>query len=80
MNAYTVEFFCKCPTNAGRIKYRLRIETDQFVLVERLLAFVSDLEPAYHENLADLLLSEFKGKQTIAAEHHGVTIETTRTE
>lgn len=79
MNAYTTEFFATCPNNGSRIKYRLRIETQSVIPVERIVAFVSDLSAGLHEGFADLLLAAFGGLQTLTADHHGVTIETTRT-
>lgn len=79
LNSYTTEFFCNCPNNGIRIKYRLRIEkTQEMLSVEELIAAVESLDDQFHEELADELLRRFGGKQTLIAEHHGVTIETTR--
>ncbi len=78
MNAYTTEFFARCPNNGLRIKYRLRIETGAVIPVEQIIAKVEGLPDAYHEELADDLLLSFGGVQTLTADHHGVTIETTR--
>lgn len=78
MNAYTTEFFANCPNNGIRIKYRLRIETHKTLEVEDILATVENVCDLYHEELADEMLSRFGGKQTMVADHHGVTIETTR--
>lgn len=35
-------------------------------------------KPQFHEELADLFLELFKGKQTLLAFHHGVLITTER--
>jgi hypothetical protein len=79
VNVYEVEFFARCPANDLRIKYSLRIETMRVIRVEELLASVEGLT-TFHEDLADSLHFRFKGSQTLRAEHHGVTITTTRTE
>lgn len=78
MNAYTTEFFSNCPNNGLRIKYRLRIETSEVIPVEQIIAKVEGVSDSYHEELADELLLSFGGTQTLVADHHGVTIETTR--
>lgn len=79
MNAYTTEFFANCPNNGLRIKYRLRIETSETIPVEQVTAKVESISEGFHEEVADELLAAFGGKQTLTADHHGVTIETTRT-
>ena len=78
MNVYTTEFFANCPNNGLRIKYRLRIETHEAIPVEQITAKVESISEAFHEEVADELLSAFGGAQTLVADHHGVTIETTR--
>ncbi len=78
MNAYTTEFFTNCPNNGLRIKYRLRIETREVIPVEQITAKVETLHEGFHEEVADELLRAFGGVQTLVADHHGVTIETTR--
>ena len=78
MNAYTTEFFATCPNNSVRIKYRLRIETAQILSVEELTAAVEATDEGYHEEIADQMLARFGGRQTMVADHHGVTIETVR--
>lgn len=80
MNTYTTEFFCTCPNNGIRIKYRLMIETRDVVPVEQLIAKIESFSEGFHEGIADELFSEFGGKQTLVADHHSVTIETVRTE
>lgn len=78
MNAYTTQFFANCPNNGLRILYTLRIETTEVISVEQIIAKVEGVGDAYHEELADELLLSLGGKQTLTADHHGVTIETTR--
>lgn len=77
MNAYTTEFFTNCPNNGLRIKYRLRIETREIIPVEKITAKVESISEGLHEEIADELLAAFGGVQTLVADHHGVTIETT---
>ncbi len=79
MNAYTTEFFTDCPNNGLRIKYRLRIETGEMIPVEQIIAKVQAIGEGFHEHVADELFEAFAGVQTLTADHHGVTIETTRT-
>ena len=78
MNIYTTEFFCKCPTNNVRIKYELEIQTTDVIFVELILEFLDKINNQYHENIADLLLNKFGGKQQLIAYHHGVVIKTER--
>ena len=78
MNAYTTEFFSQCPNNGLRIKYKLRIETRETILVEQITAKVESISEGFHEEIANELLSSFGGVQTLSADHHGVLIETTR--
>lgn len=78
MNAYTTEFFSNCPNNGMRIKYRLRIESREIIPVEQITAKVESICEGFHEEVADELLAAFGGVQTLVADHHGVTIETTR--
>jgi hypothetical protein len=79
MNAYTTEFFKTCPNNGLRIKYRLHIETREIIPVEQITAKIETISEGFHEEIADELLVEFGGLQLLTADHHGVTIETTRT-
>ena len=78
MNAYTTEFFMNCPNNGLRVKYRLRIETHEMIPVEQITAKVESFSEGFQEEVADELLFAFGGAQTLIADHHGVTIETTR--
>lgn len=78
MNAYTTEFFATCPNGGARIKYRLRIETRDMLMAEDIIAALEATYEGFHEEIADDLLKRFGGVQTLVADHHGVTIETTR--
>lgn len=78
MNAYIVEFFARCPTNDIRIAYCLRIETQEVIRVESIVDAVDQIRSGFHEAIADDLHAALGGTQTIIADHHGVTIETTR--
>lgn len=78
MNTYTTEFFAQCPNNGMRIKYSLRIDSMQMIPVEQITAAVENVADDYHEEIADHLHAEFGGRQTLTAEHHGVTVQTTR--
>lgn len=82
MNRYSTNFFCACPNNGVRIEYRLTIESGTVLSVEDIIEGIgiNTDEPEYHETLADLLLERFGGQQTLVANHHGVTIETERSE
>lgn len=78
MNTYTTEFHARCPHNGIRIKYRLRIETAKVIPVEWISAAVESVDDVFHEEIADNLAKQFAGLHTLTADHHGVTIETTR--
>ena len=78
LNTYTVQFFAFCPTNEVRILYTLSIEIDTIILVENLIEVVTMHDRGYHEDIADQLLREFGGRQTMTANHHGVDIKTVR--
>lgn len=78
MNSYKTEFFCVCPVNNARIKYHLEIVTDEIIPVEDILGQLRRYDSGFHELIAQELHEKFGGTQTLVAEHHGVTIETTR--
>lgn len=78
MNTYKVEFFCVCPINNIRVKYHLEIITEETIPVEHILDQFKRYDSGFHELIADELHEKFGGKQTLVADHHGVTIETTR--
>ena len=78
MNTYTTQFFARCPNNGIRILYTLVLEITSVVMAEDLIDAVTLLDRGYHEAMADHLLREFGGKQTLTASHHGVDIKTVR--
>jgi hypothetical protein len=78
MNTYSIQFFAICPNNGARIHYSLTIETHEVIQVEQIVDAVTLLDRGYHEAFADQLWREFGGVQTLIAEHHGVSIKTTR--
>lgn len=80
MNTYLKSFFSVCPVNGVRISYSLRIDlpSDKRLMVEEITEAVQVHKKALHEDIADTLICRLGGVQTLTAEHHGVTIETTR--
>lgn len=80
MNRYRTEFFVECPTNLKKIRYLLDIETPFKLMVEDILNEVDRLNSDYHEDIADSLFESFGGRQVLRANHHGVEIETIRSE
>lgn len=79
MNTYETTFNSICPVNDVAIDYELKIETPDMLMVEQILEKIEsfELEPQYHEIIADKL-KELGGKQTLVAYHHGVKITTIR--
>jgi hypothetical protein len=67
-----------CIVNQKPVEHFLTISTQRVIVVEELLFFIKNLEPAFHEIIADKLAEKFGGKQTLVANHHGVTISTER--
>ena len=78
MNTYRRTFYARCPNNGHMIVYRLAIETTQTIMVESIVAACSSIGEGYHEEIADALSRLFGGRQTLAAFHHGVQIDTVR--
>lgn len=78
MNNYKIVFNKHCPINNLVIEYKLKIKTKNVILIEDLLGFVEQLPSEFHETFADKLFAKFSGKQTLIANHHGVTISTKR--
>ena len=76
-NTYTHRFKARCPNNGQTINFALEIETEETLMVEDILLACSNLNEL-HEKIADNLLREFGGKQTLTAHHHGVDIKTVR--
>jgi len=60
------------------VLYTLSIEINAMLLVENLIEVVTMHDKGYHEDIADQLLREFGGVQTLTATHHGVEIKTIR--
>ena len=77
-NIYRHTFVARCPNNGQNVVYRLAIETMERIMVERIMAACKAVEGGYHEEIADALSALFGGRQTLAAFHHGVHIDTTR--
>lgn len=80
MNTYRTQFFARCPSNGIRIAYTLTIKAESMIPVERILDAVEAIGEGYHEAIADRLQAALGGTQFIAADHHGVTIETRRSD
>lgn len=78
MNRYTTSFYANCPNNGIRIHYTLSIATYKVLSVEELVAACEATSEGFHEEIADAMFARFGGGQNLEAEHHGVTIETTR--
>lgn len=78
MNFYTTSFFAVCPVNGARVLYELEIETNEVIAVEQISDEVAMLDKGLHEEIADVLLRVFGGRQTLTADHHGVRIKTIR--
>lgn len=78
INIYRRSFTAICPNNGLPIDYALEIKHRDVIMAEQIVEYTTGLEPSYHGQIADDLLSRFGGDQTIKAHHHGVDIETTR--
>lgn len=76
-NKYTRKFKSICPVNGQNVKYKLVIWSNDIILVEAIIGKTENLEPSYHEDIADDLVS-LGGLQILTAFHHGVEIETVR--
>jgi len=77
VNIYTQRFRATCPKNNCTVDYVLTIESPRMIMVEDIQAAVSNLE-GFQEDFADSLLSQFGGRQTLSAHHHGTDIQTIR--
>jgi len=81
MNVYSRSFAAACPNNGEQIIYALRIETDdRMIQVEHIITATALIKEGFHEQIADQLFMRFGGRQTLKAHHHGVDIETVRSE
>ena len=77
MNVYEYDFIVECPVNGAKVSHHLTIESFSLIKVESVIEFCQ-VDPTFHEELADRLYAKFGGKQTMRAYHHGVWITTTR--
>jgi SepF-like predicted cell division protein (DUF552 family) len=78
MNKYNYEFPVICPNDGELIIYNLTIESDKKIMVEHIVTSCKMIKEKHHEDIADILSSQFKGKHTMTATHQGVLITTTR--
>lgn len=74
---YRCRFISKCPANGKSIDYELVIESVHAISVDHITAACALHHEGYHEQIAADLAEQFPGtRQTLAAHHHGVDIET----
>lgn len=78
MNIYKHKFYSRCPNNGQLIEYRFELATPNMVQVEDIVKGCAVHKMGYHEAIADDLMKQFGGRQTLRAHHHGVDIETRR--
>lgn len=79
MNIYTTQFKATCPNNGLIISYKLKIETEEKIMVETIAAACHMKPSGYHEDIADAIYARIgAGRHTLVAYHHGVWIETRR--
>ena len=76
MNIYRHKFYSRCPNNGQLIEYHFELVTPTMVQVEDIVKGCAVHKMGYHEAIADDLLKQFGGLQTLRAHHHGVDIET----
>lgn len=77
MNCYQYTFSAACPVNGEAIIYTLEIESRERIMVEHIKTACALHKSGYHEDIAADLHGRFGGALKLAANHHGVTIETT---
>jgi hypothetical protein len=80
MNTYRHKFYSLCPNNGKLIEYAFELVTNKMIQVEEIVKGCAVHKMGYHEAIADDLLKVFGGAQTLKAHHHGVDIETSRSE
>ena len=78
MNTYSYDFPVICPNDGELIIYSLTIESDKKIMVEHIVTSCKMIKEKHHEDIADILARQFKGKHTMTATHQGVLIKTTR--
>jgi hypothetical protein len=76
VNIYRFSFFAKCPNDDASIEYYAEIRSERMIMVERINASLPDA--GFHEEIANRLVMELGGEQTITAVHQGVEITTVR--
>lgn len=78
MNIYEKSFHAGCPSDNDIINYHLTISSESKIYVEHINTACKLLGSRYHEDIADILHSQFGGVQEIVAVHQGVQITTIR--
>lgn len=78
MNTYRYTFPVVCPTDGELIIYSLTIESKKKIMVEHIVTSCKMIQAKHHEDIADILASQFDGLHTMTATHQGVLITTTR--
>jgi len=78
MNAYNYTFPVICPTDGELIIYDLTIKSEKKIMVEHIVSSCKMIKAKHHEDIADILASQFSGLHTMIATHQGVLITTTR--
>lgn len=78
LNIYRHRFLAQCPVDGAQVLYSLTIDTNAVLMAEDIEAACRFEAAVFHEDVADKLLVKFGGKQTLAATHGKVEIETLR--
>lgn len=78
MNIYNYSFPVTCPNDGELIIYDLTIESKKKIMVEHIVSSCKMIKNKHHEDIADILSSQFDGKHTMTATHQGVLITTNR--
>lgn len=78
MNIYRARFSATCPNNGVVIEYDLTLVASRVIMVEAIIDKLAEFQTGFHEDLADVLHSEFGGLQKLQGYHHGVEIITLR--
>lgn len=79
-NKYTYRFNVKCPNDNKIICYKVKIKTNELIFVEDIVKKCKSIETGFQEDIANQLMMEFGGVQTITAVHNGVSVRTFRNE
>lgn len=78
MNRYDYQFAVTCPSDDATVIYHLTLKMADVTQVEDILSACTFKSPQYHEAIADELIFQLGGTQTIRATHQGVHITTKR--